>query len=55
MVGESSLLLDAESEDASCIIAVRLIVLSPVGTDFENILGMGSAEGAGDAWNLGPA
>jgi len=54
-VGESSLLLDAESEEASCIIAFKLVVLSPVGTDFENILGIGSAEGAGDAWNRGPA
>jgi hypothetical protein len=25
------------------------------GTDFERNLGIGSAEGAGDAWNVGPA
>lgn len=55
MVGESSPLLEEDSDDASCIMAFKLVVFSPTGTDLEKSLGIGSAEGAGDAWNVGPA
>lgn len=52
---ESSLSLDGGPSDGSCTVAFMLVVLPPTGTDVEKSLGIGRAEGAGDAWNVGPA
>jgi hypothetical protein len=32
-----------------------ILMLGDSGTDFEKKLGIGKADGAGDAWNVGPA
>jgi hypothetical protein len=55
MTGESSLLLEDDSESSVFIIAMAPVPFSANGRDREKNLGMGSDDGAGDAWNVGPA
>ena len=48
-------MLDDPLEVSSFIIVFRLWVFPRLGTDLERSLGIGKAEAAGEAWNVGPA